>query len=57
MIPDWGTKIPYAMQHGKRKKKEICKNKDDCCGVVARAIVDLIWQWTKERELKVREGI
>jgi len=45
------------MQHGKRKKKEICKNKDDCCGVVARAIVDLIWQWTKERELKVREGI
>ena len=40
-----------------RKKKKICKNKDDCCGVVARAIVDLIWQWTKERELKVREGI
>ena len=56
MIPDWGTKIPYAMQHGKKKKK-ICKNKDDCCGVMARAIVDLIWQWTKERELKVREGI
>ena len=53
LIPDWGTKIPYAMQHGKKKKK-ICKNKDDCCGVVARAIVDLIWQWTKERE---REGI
>ena len=21
MIPDWGTKIPYAMQHGKKKKR------------------------------------
>ena len=49
LIPDWGTKIPYAMQHG--------QNKDDCCGVMSRAIVDLIWQRTKERELKVREGI
>ena len=27
MIPDWGTKIPYAMQHGKKKKKRFVRIK------------------------------
>lgn len=33
------------------------KNKDDYCIMAVRAIVNLFWQWTKEKELKVREGI